>query len=237
MSVKYSVIIPAYNEADTVSRAVRETAAVFGDLGETYEILLVDDGSTDATRVVVESLKAEIPSLRVIAHEVNRGKGAAVRTGVMCSAGEALLFLDCDLAVRPSEAPAFIKAIGENEIVIGSRRHPDAVIAKRQPWYRVAYGRLINFFIRKTLRLPHYDTQCGFKMFRAAAAKEVFASSGESRWLFDVEIIMRAHAAGFKVGELPVTWHNNENSRVRISEVIRDLGYLWRLKNGIGKKP
>jgi dolichyl-phosphate beta-glucosyltransferase len=226
MGIKYSVILPAYNEAETVSRAIRETAGVFGVIGDPYEILLVDDGSTDATRSVAESLKAEIPQLGVIVHEVNRGKGAAVRTGVMAARGEALLFLDCDLAVHPLESRAFIGALGDNDIAIGSRRHPDAVIAKPQPWYRIAYGRLINFFIRKTLRLPHHDTQCGFKMFSATAAKDVFAEAGESRWLFDAEILLRAHERGYRIAELPVTWTDGGSSRVRAGHVLSDLRLL-----------
>lgn len=231
MAVKYSIIIPAYNEADTVSRAVRETAAVFSNLGEAYEILVVDDGSTDATRAAAESLRPEIPALKTVAHETNRGKGAAVRTGVMNSTGESLLFLDCDLAVRPAEASAFIAAIAENDIAIGSRRHPDAVIAKPQPWYRIAYGRAINFLIRKILRLPHHDTQCGFKMFRADVAKEIFAKAGESRWLFDVEILMRAHERGYRVSELPVTWADGGSSRVKFFHVLSDIRHLLKIKN------
>ena len=234
--IAYSVIIPAYNEEKTVARAIRETAAVFDPLKKEYEIIIVDDGSTDGTADIVGSLSEELPFVRLLKHEENRGKGGAVRTGVMNASGELVLFMDSDLSTHPAEAPAFIAKMGESDIVIGSRRIPGAVIAKPQPWYRSLSGRTINFIIRHFLKLPHRDTQCGFKMFRREAAQNIFQDMSPSRWTFDAEILMRAYAHEYRVEELPITWRNNENSRVRTGEVIRDLFYLARLKKILNKK-
>lgn len=232
----YSVIIPAYNEEKTVERAIRETAAVFDPFSGQYEMIIVDDGSSDATPSIVAALAAEFPSVKLLRHETNCGKGAAVRTGVMGAQGEFVLFLDSDLSTHPREVPAFIDKMKECDIVIGSRRVPGAVIAKPQPLHRSLSGRAINFIIRHFLKLPHRDTQCGFKMFRLAPARNIFQDLGPSRWTFDAEVLLRAYAAGLRVGELPVTWLNNENSRVRVGAVARDLCYLWKLKHTVNKR-
>lgn len=235
MALRYSVIIPAYNEEKALGRAVRETAAVFDPLKEEYEIVVVNDGSTDATASVAGSLSDACPFLKIHHHETNRGKGEAVRTGVAQAAGEYLLFLDADLATHPSEALNFMKAIRDADIVIGSRQAAGAVIAVRQPWYRILAGKFINFFVRAYLKLNHRDTQCGFKMFRAEAAKRIFSEIGSSRWVFDVEVLLRAEAAGYRVAELPVTWTNGARTRVKIGEVLADLRYLLRLKKQLDK--
>src|SRR5512133_3861466 len=161
MNMDYSIIFPAYNEAENIELALRETTAVFDALGMPYEIIVVDDGSTDATASMVTALSAALPAVKLLRHEGNCGKGTAVRTGVTNAQGDLLLFLDCDLATHPREVPAFINKMGECDIAIGSRRHANSVIVKSQAWYRVTYGRLINFFIRRLLGLPHRDTQCG----------------------------------------------------------------------------
>jgi dolichyl-phosphate beta-glucosyltransferase len=221
---EYSIILPAYNEAANIERAIRETAAVFGPL-ESYEIIVIDDGSRDRTAAIAAALP-----VRLLRHEVNRGKGTAVRTGVMNAQGEYLLFLDCDLATHPREAVKFIEKINEADIIIGSRRVEGSQIAKPQPLYRSIFGRIINFSVRHLLKLPYRDTQCGFKMFRREAARRIFKDIGPSRWTFDIEILLRAKGLGYKVIELPVTWINGAMSRVRVGEVISDLIYLWKLK-------
>lgn len=233
--ITYSIILPAYNEAANIERAIRETVAVFSALGKPYEIVVVDDGSRDTTPQIVAFLSEKIPELKIFRHEGNCGKGTAVRTGVLNSGGELLLFLDCDLATHPSEAAAFIAKMGEYDIAIGSRRHLGSVIIKSQSWYRVVYGRLINFFVRLLTKLPQRDTQCGFKMFRAEVAKDIFKNIGPSRWTFDIELLLRARANGSRVVELPVAWSNGALSRVKFNEVILDLWNLLKLKNKLDR--
>ncbi len=236
MSVAYSLIFPAYNEADNLEKAVRETAAVFNPLPGEYEILIVDDGSTDATAGVGERLARESASVRLLRHAGNRGKGRAVQTGVAAAAGEKIFFLDCDLATHPREALAFLAAAEEADVVIASRRVAGAAIKKAQRWYRSFFGRVINLVVRLFFKLPQHDTQCGFKMFKAASAKTIFRDLGPTRWLFDVEILMRAQNAGYTVKELPVAWTNGAGSRVRIRHVLSDFNYLWKLRRSLKKK-
>ena len=231
----YSIILPAYNEAATIERAIREIAAVFDPLAKGYEIIVVDDGSSDATAGIVNSLLAELPAVRLLQHGENRGKGGAVRTGVMNAKGDWIFFLDCDLSTHPNEALKFIEQADRYDVIIGSRRVPGALIVKPQPWYRSLAGRAINFFVRHYLKLPHHDTQCGFKMFGRDAAQNIFNDLGPARWTFDVEVLMRAYASGYRVGELPVSWRHGENSRVKTDEVLSDLWYLLKLKNKLNK--
>ena len=231
----YSIILPAYNEAANIERAIRETVAVFSVLGKPYEIVVVDDGSVDGTPEIAVTLSKNIPELKLFRHQGNCGKGTAVRTGVLNSSGELLLFLDCDLATHPSEAPAFIAQMGEYDIAIGSRRHSQSVIIKSQAWYRVVYGRLINFFVRLLTKLPQRDTQSGIKMFRAEVAKDIFQNIGPSRWTFDIELLLRARANGCTVIELPVAWSNGALSRVKFNEVVMDLWNLSKLKNKLDR--
>ncbi len=233
MSLAYSVIIPAYNEADSIGRALRETAAVFASLGKPFEIIAVDDGSADGTAAAIETAARELSCVNLIRHGENRGKGEAVRTGVVNTSGDIVLFLDADLATHPSEAPKFIAALDDAEIAIGSRRAEGAVIVQSQPWHRIAYGRAINFLIRHFLKLPHNDTQCGFKMFKGGIAREIFSQIGSTRWTFDVEILVRARAKGYRIAEVPVRWTDGRSSRVKMREVLSDLRYLLELKKSL----
>jgi len=230
MAIKYSVIIPAYNEEETVARAIRETAAVFNPLKETYEIIVVNDGSTDATAETAEALRSEYPFLKIEHHEENRGKGEAVRTGVNAAAGEYVVFVDADLATHPSEVKAFLPYIGRDKIVIGSRTADGAIVSTAEPLYRIVGGRFINFLVRKIVGLPCRDTQCGFKMFDRETGKKIFSEMSTSRWLFDVDLIVRARAAGNEIVEVPVRWNHGAKSRVKIMAVLLELPHLLRMR-------
>jgi dolichyl-phosphate beta-glucosyltransferase len=228
--IDFTVILPAYNEEATVERAIRETAAVFNPISKEYELIVVDDGSSDATAEKVAGLIGEFPFLKLLRHQINSGKGAAVRTGVMNAAGKKVFFIDCDLSTHPNEAPAFIARANDYDIIIGSRRVSGANIVEPQPWYRSLSGRIINLFVRIFLKLKHHDTQCGFKMFRLEAAQTIFKNMTPMRWTFDIEVLVRAYREGYKVGELPVAWRHGKVSRVRISHVLAEFPHLWNLR-------
>jgi dolichyl-phosphate beta-glucosyltransferase len=230
MAFKYSIVIPAFNEEKTIAKAIRETVAIFGSLKEEYEIIVVDDGSKDATVKAAEDLAAGYPFLKIIKHEVNRGKGEAVRTGINAATGEYVLFVDADLATHPAEARSFLPQLGKNRILIGSRTATGAVISAPQPFYRIWGGRFINFLVRKIVGLPYRDTQCGFKMFNREVGQKLFSEMTFSRWLFDVELIARALADGFEIVEVPVRWNHGENSRVKFGEVLKELPRLSHLR-------
>ncbi|MEI7741912.1 MAG: dolichyl-phosphate beta-glucosyltransferase [bacterium] len=228
--VRYSVIIPAYNEERTIERALFETRDAFRGFNEPFEIIVVDDGSRDGTIKVVESLRESVPESVLIKHEQNQGKGAAVRTGVAASRGEYFVFLDADLATHPKEFSKCIPLFATHDIVIGSRQMPGSLIVESQPAHRVLAGRLFNQAIRNYLKIPLIDTQCGFKAFRASVAKSLFADMSTTGWVFDVELLGRALKSGLKVAEIPVSWKNGAESRVKFGDAWRIIQELRAVK-------
>ncbi len=223
MSLDYSVIFPAYNEGKTISLALQEALKVFDALRATYEIILVDDGSTDDTAQHVKDFARRHANIHLLRHPQNMGKGKAVQNGVAASQGTYILFLDCDLSTHPQTILTFLPFLEKADIVIGSRRVPGAHIIAPQPWYRTWSGRVFNVLIRLYLGLPYHDTQCGFKVFHTKT-KALFTDLQTSRWVFDVELLVRARQHGFRIIEAPVEWHHGKESRVR----LRDVRKIWR---------
>ncbi|HWQ99832.1 MAG TPA: dolichyl-phosphate beta-glucosyltransferase [Candidatus Methylomirabilis sp.] len=236
MSCAYSVIIPAYDEEQTIARAVRETSKVFFRLNKPFEIIVVDDGSTDRTAAVVTTLMSSIPELILMRHGRNMGKGVAVRTGVEKAHGDIFLFLDADLATHPSDFLSFIPAFRTADIVIASRSARGTTIAERQPIFRVLAGKIFNLFaVRWYLGLPYHDTQCGFKAF-TRKTKPLFRDMRTSGWAFDVELLMRARRAGYRITERPVTWRHGRDSKVRLADVWQIVRELREMKQESGKE-
>jgi len=228
---EFSVIIPAFNEEKTIVTAIAATSRVFEQLGKSFEIIVVDDGSTDKTANIVEDFvmaRRAVP-VHLIRHAKNQGKGAAVRTGALAAQGGWIVFLDSDLAAHPSEIAKAIPVLDDSDIIIGSRRVAGADIAERQPVYRHWLGRLFNLFIRIYLGLPFRDTQCGFKIFNKKM-RPLFESLKSTGWTFDVELLYRARHQGLRIREIPVTWRHGRDSRVRLGHVWDILSELRRIK-------
>jgi glycosyltransferase involved in cell wall biosynthesis len=221
-----------YNEEATIERALTETAATFRAFDQPFEIIVVNDGSTDRTAPLLGSMLQRVPSLRILTHDTNRGKGAAVRTGALSAVGEVVLFLDCDLSTHPDVFRAFIPLLEHNDIVIGSRRVPGAMIAEPQPFWRVWLGVAFNTAVRTYLRLPYRDTQCGFKAVKCGALP-VLRSIKSNGWTFDVELLARARSAGFSIVECPVTWSNRRESRVRLGSAWNIFKELREIKHAV----
>lgn len=230
---EYSVIIPAYNEQRTIVRAIRETMRFFDTLHAAYEVIVVDDGSTDKTAAAVSRMRSASKKIHLIRFEKNQGKGAAVRKGVEAASGKIFLFLDADLATHPSEFKKFIPVLKKADIVIGSRTARGSVIAKRQPLYRILAGKLFNrVVVRWYLGLPFRDTQCGFKAFHANA-KPLFRDMTSSGWAFDAEILARARSARLRIAEIPVEWRHGRESRVHIRDILQIMRELHRIKKAL----
>jgi glycosyltransferase involved in cell wall biosynthesis len=227
--LRYSVIIPCWNEETALPNAVEETSRAFSALGEPFEILVVDDGSTDRTAETAYRLASQDPHVRVIALPTNRGKGAAVREGVRASEGDWILFLDADLATPPQTMERVKPCLDRCDLVQGSRRITGARIEASQPVHRVWLGRVFNVCVRALFRLPYRDTQCGFKAFHRRL-RPILLGMETDGWAFDVELLLAARKVGARIEEVPVTWRHGRVSRVRLRQVGRILVDLWRLK-------
>lgn len=225
----YSIIIPAYNEQDRITDTLTSIYHYFEKLWKTYEILIVDDGSSDATKEVV--LELWFPHVTYIRSRINKGKGHAVKKGVLHAHGKYILFTDADNSTPIEEFAKLMNYTKRYDVVIGSRFAKDACIKKKQPWYRVLLGRGGNFLIRNFLIEGIWDTQCGFKLFKRKAALDSFPIQKIKGFWFDMEILLIAKSKGYKIKEVWVEWNNSEFSRVRpIKDGLRTLYDLIYIK-------
>jgi dolichyl-phosphate beta-glucosyltransferase len=208
-----SVVIPAFNEASRLPETLRKVTHYLEARGTAYEVLVVDDGSTDAT--AQRAAETGGAAVRVLRNDMNRGKGYSVRRGMLEARGEKRLMTDADLSTPIEDLEHLLARIDEGcDVAVGSRAVPGARIEVRQPWYRENMGRLFNLFVRVLVVPGLRDTQCGFKVFTARAAREVFAVALLDGFCFDVEALYIARSRGYRVAEVPVTWRNDAASRV-----------------------
>jgi dolichyl-phosphate beta-glucosyltransferase len=232
-----SLVLPAYNEERRLGSSLRKLADYLAGQGYACEILVIDDGSSDATGEVAEGWAASMPEgvqLRLLSHHHNRGKGAAVRTGCLAAGGEYVIFTDVDLASPLEDCEKIVAALrGSAEVAVGSRVQPGGYDMRRsQPRIRRLVGWLFTFF-RKRLFLPDIDdTQCPLKGFRREAAQRVFAAQRLSGWAFDVEVLYLARQYGMEMAQIPVNWEHVEGSTVRVNPrmAVKVLWDLLRLR-------
>jgi len=197
-------------------------------------VLVVDDGSTDATVAVAEGLSQEVGGLRVLTGEPNQGKGHAVARGMRAARGRVRLFLDADGSTPIDEAGRLLDAIREgSDVAIGSRRVPGSAMAAKPPWYRRLWSRIANRVVRAGLLEGIHDTQCGFKAFSARAAAAVFGRVRTSGWGFDLEALAIARRLGFSIAELPVRWSDDRRSRVKLSDAWRITREFLRIRRAV----
>ena len=219
MSLAASLVIPAYNEANRIERCVREVAAWRAGRpgGHDWEIILVDDGSADGSAAAARrAAEAAGMPLTVLVHTRNRGKGAAIRTGVLASSGDPVLVSDADLSTPLAEWTKLADRLPEYPVAIGSRAIDGEMVRKRQPLYRVMLGRAGNKIIQFFAVPGIQDTQCGFKLFRGAVARELFGYARINRFAWDVEILYLARRRGYPIAEVPVLWFNSPESKVSV---------------------
>jgi glycosyltransferase involved in cell wall biosynthesis len=208
-----SVVIPAYRESKRIGSTLE--ALVDKVDGTCAEIIVVDDGSDDDTVEVAEKALASVPTGKVLALEHNRGKGAAVRAGVLAASGEVVMYMDADLASDLDGLDALVAALEDADVAVGSRTFPGSrtIGGSRR---RAVMARCFNLMARPVMRLPVRDTQCGFKAFRREAADRIFGLATIDRFAFDVEVLTLARGLGMTICEVPVTWRAVEGTRVRL---------------------
>lgn len=213
-----SVIIPAYNEEERIGSTLDKIKKFLSEKDYASEIIVVDDGSGDATCREVE--KRQTPSgssIKLLKLKKNKGKGAAIKKGILTSAGEIVLFSDADLSTPIEELDRLIGNIGDRcDIVVGSRSIKEAKVMVHQPWYREGMGRIFNLFVRLILLKGIMDTQCGFKLFNGNVAREIASEMKIDEFCFDVEMLYLAHRKGYRIKEKGVSWLNSPQSKVRI---------------------
>lgn len=218
---KVSVVIPAYNEEvrlPATLQQLRELSSAGVLHAEICEVLVIDDGSQDHTREVVEKARDQWPLLRLFSLQKNKGKGAAVKKGLIESRGDWILVADADMATPWEELNKLLTYIDSADLIMGSRALPGSLIEVRQHWVRQSMGKIFNRIMRQFIGLPYKDTQCGFKLVRN---EEVFRSKvlpllSVDRFAWDVELILFMEKFRLRVREVPVRWQHKESSRVRI---------------------
>jgi len=240
-----SVVVPVYNEAKVLEQTfatllpflerqegLADVERADGARASGFEVVCVDDGSTDGSGAILSQQAARDPRIRCEALPRNRGKGAAVRHGVLAARGEMILFMDADLSTPLDETPGFLAALQAGyDVAIGNRRAPGSRIVRHQPWIREQLGRGFTLLTRILLAPGVHDFTCGFKGFRARAAREIFERVTLDGWAFDAEAVLIAQERGFKLVQLPVAWHHEDNTKVRLGAAVArslgDLGRLW----------
>lgn len=237
MIQKISIVLPAYNEAKNIFATVASIADYFDAKQVSYEIIVVDDGSNDTTASIVEKIARKNSRVALVQHQKNRGKGAAVKTGVLAANGDIIVFLDSDGSTPVQELKKFFPYIENGyDVVIGSRYIKASAIIIKQPWARIAIGRLGNFIIQLLLLPGIVDTQCGCKMFTRKSARHIFSRQRVEGWGFDMEALAIAKKQGLRIKEVPVSWYDaaNRASRFRpLKDVANTLGELLFIKTNL----
>jgi len=213
----FSIVIPCFNEEARISETLRVTLEYLAANATESELIMVNDGSTDGTAGIARKILSETNiATRLLENFPNRGKGAAVRSGLLAARKPIGLFSDADLSTPIEETPKLIAPIANSEVDIafGSRALDRSLIGVHQPWRREQGGRVFNLLVRVATGLPFWDTQCGFKAFRLDVCRPILEAAQIDGFAFDVELLFLAHRAGLRIREIPVRWNHAEGSKV-----------------------
>ncbi len=214
-----SIVIPAFNEQRRLPETLRRVRAYLEARRADAEVIVVDDGSRDATAALVEARRGEFPGLRLVSNGVNRGKGYSVRRGMLEARGRIVLFTDADLSAPIEEADKLLAAMRDHEVAIGSRGVDRSLIEVHQSPLRELAGIVFNFLVRAITGLRFVDTQCGFKAFLREPSRIIFEQQRIERFGFDPEILFLAKRHGLRAVEIPVRWAHDQQTRVNM---VRD---------------
>lgn len=223
-----SVIIPLYNEESRVGN-ISEVIKYLSAKKFTWELVIVNDGSTDNTKKIIS--KFESNNIKVISYSVNRGKGYAIKQGMLAASGKNRLFLDIDLSTPITEFDKFIPLVARSDSLIGTRKGRGSKVLVHQPWLRENLGKGFTFLSQVFLGVPVSDFTCGFKCFSENCANRVFECSLVYRWGFDSEIIFLCHKFSFSMIEVPIIWKDDVRTRVKFpQDIVRSLVELLTIR-------
>lgn len=231
-----SVIIPAFNETDRIPATLGKVKSYLGKQKYTYEVIVVDDGSTDGMAKIVEDFIKGWKGFRTISYGENQGKGYAVKKGMLEAKGSWRLLMDADNSTDISEIEKFLKHTSNLEVIIGSRYLENSSIKVKQPFERRIVSRFGNWLTKLMTGLDIIDTQCGFKLFSARAATDIFPRQTINRWAFDIEILAIAKQRNYKIKEVPVDWYNAAGSQVSKTAALQTFKELWQIRKNIRLK-
>ncbi len=228
MKPDVSIIIPAYEEQDRLGGSLEKIVSYLHSSATRAEVIVVDDGSTDDTAASAETFLSGIEDIetKVIRYEENRGKGFAVKTGLLAASADIALFTDADLSTPIEEMPKLINPIrnGDFDVTFGSRALDRSLIGTHQPWRREQGGKVMNLIIRTMSGLKFADTQCGFKAFGMTKFRPLLEMMTVDRFGFDVGFLFVANYHNLRLEEIPVRWNNVEGSKV---SVVRDTRRMF----------
>lgn len=240
MKKDISIIVPAYAESDRVGSTITAILGYIESSAISAELIVVDDGSPDNTSEVARSHCSQFPtaSTNVIRYEQNRGKGYAVKTGMLAASGKVALFSDADLSTPIEELPKLVDPIlaDEYDVTFGSRALDRSLIGTHQPWRREQGGKVFNLVVRMMTGMPFWDTQCGFKAFDLEKFRPLLDVMQIDRFGFDVEFLYVAKLHGLRLKEIPVRWDNDDRSKVNVMrDSLRMFNEVRQIRNNARK--
>jgi dolichyl-phosphate beta-glucosyltransferase len=233
-----SIVIPVYNEQERIANSLEVLLAYLAKQTYSREIILVDDGSRDNGLGIAGNILEGKEEYRILSYGENRGKGYALKYGITRTQGRYVLFTDADLATPIEELAKFIPYLEPNSemvtgypIVHGSRKMPGAIVERHQPWLRENMGKVFTMLCNILVNLNVSDATCGFKAYQGEVAREIYGSQKLSDWSFDAEVIFIARKRGYKIKELPVRWHDQKGTKVRlVRDTFRSLKGLATIR-------
>ena len=228
--MKLSIVVPCYNESKDIAKNSEIIKNYLESIKQNYELILVNDGSKDNTKEVIEA----IPGVKALSYEPNRGKGGAVKYGIENATGDYVLFMDADLSTNLEAIDKFIKLAPNYDMVIGSRHAKDSVIKKKQPALRVFIGWCCRKLVNMKFHFKYKDTQCGFKAMRTDIAKKIVAKQVVNNFAFDVEYLYIAKLNNLSIYEMGVIWADDRGSTVSplksSIKFFKDLSFIKKHK-------